>query len=185
VGNWFPDCRGGLRFVLVAGVAGLLSGCMSYGETVVYQLYRANADRCAQSEADACVAVLQSSCEAPARVCTDYVPEFKAQASRQLSQKCRANDQASCQALDAVACDNGESAVCARLDEDYARLYASCKAGNANDCESLSLSVWPKKQINLANNACKSGDKIACRVAGSSASAMKINVRKNAQFAMF
>ena len=88
--------------------------------------------------------MLQSSCEAPARVCTDYVPAFQAQASKQLSQKCRANDEAACQALDAVACDDGDAAVCDRLGEKYANLYASCKAGNANDCESLSLLVWPK-----------------------------------------
>jgi hypothetical protein len=158
---------------------------MSYGETVVYQLYQTDADRCAQNEADACVAVLQSSCDAPARVCTDYVPEFQAQASRQLSQRCQANDDASCQALDAVACDDGDSAVCARLGNDYSRLYSSCKAGNANDCESLSLSVWPKTQTDLAINACKNGDSIACRVASSSASAMTLNVNRNAQFATF
>jgi hypothetical protein len=163
----------------------MLYGCMSYGETVVYQLYQTNADRCAQNETDACVAMLQSSCEAPARVCTDYVPEFKAEASRQLSQKCSSNDQASCQALDAVACDNGDGAVCARMGQDYARLYSSCKAGNAADCESLSLSVWPRTQTNLAAGACESGDSIACRVVSSSASAMKVNVDKNAQFAMF
>jgi hypothetical protein len=158
---------------------------MSYGETVVYQLYQTNADRCAQNESDACVALLRSSCEASARVCTDYVPEFQAQASNQLSLRCRADDKASCRALDAVACDNGKSAVCARLSDDYAKLYSSCKAGNAPDCDSLSLSVWPKTQIDLANNACKSGDAIACRVAGSSTSAMKVNVDKHAQFAMF
>jgi hypothetical protein len=183
--NWFPDCRGRLRTALAVGVAGLLSGCMSYGQTVVYQLYQTNADRCAQNETDACVAMLQSSCDAPARVCTDYVPEFQAQASKQLSQKCQANDEASCRALDAVACDKGDSAVCGRLGEDYAKLYASCKAGNANDCDSLSLSVWPKTQLDIADNACKRGDTIACRVSNSSASAMKVNVNKNAQFAMF
>ena len=68
---------------------------------------------------------------------------------------------------------------------DYAKLYASCNAGNAADCESLSLSVWPKKQTELADSACKSGDSIACRVVSSSASAMKVNVDKDAQFAMF
>jgi hypothetical protein len=185
VGNRFPDCGGWLRFAIVAGLAGLLSGCMSYGETVVYQLYQTNADRCAQNETDACVAMLQSSCEAPARVCTDYVPEFQAQASQLLSQKCRANDRASCQALDAVACDGGDAAVCSRLGTEYSRLYSSCKAGSAADCESLSLSVWPKTETDLAVNACKSGDAIACRVASSSASAMKVNVDRNAQFAMF
>ena len=129
---------------MVAAAACSIAGCMSYGETVVYQLYQTNADRCAQNETDACVAMLQSSCEAPVRVCTDYVPEFQAQASKQLSQKCQANDEAACQALDAVACNNGDSAVCARLGDAYAKLYASCKAGSAADCESLSLSVWPK-----------------------------------------
>ena len=129
--------------------------------------------------------MLQSSCDAPARVCTDYVPEFQAQASNQLSKQCRANDEASCHALDAVACDDGDSAVCARLSEDYTKLYASCETGNAEDCESLSLSVWPKKQTDLARSACTSGDTIACRVASSSASAMKVNVDKNAQFAEF
>jgi hypothetical protein len=158
---------------------------MSYGETVVYQLYQTNADRCAQNETDACVALLQSKCEAPARVCTAYVPTFQAQASRQLSQKCRAGDEAACQALDAVVCDDGDSAVCARLGERYSKIYASCKAGNANDCESLSLLIWPKTQTELADSACKHGDTIACRVVSSSASAMKVNVDKNAQFAMF
>jgi hypothetical protein len=185
VGNRFPNCGDKLRLALFSAAACMLSGCMSYGETVVYQLYQTNADRCAQNETDACVAMLQSSCAAPARVCTDYVPKFQEQASNQLSRKCQANDKASCQALDAVACENGDSAVCARLSEDYAKLYSSCKAGNAPDCDSLSLSVWPKSQIDLAINACKSGDAIACRVASSSASAMKVNVDKNAQFAMF
>jgi len=185
MGNWFPNCRGCLPLALIAAAACSLSGCMSYGETVIYQLYQTNADRCAQNETDACVAMLQSSCEAPARVCTDYVPQFQAQASRQLSQKCRASDEASCRALDTVACDNGDSAVCARLGVEYAKLYASCKAGDASECESLSLSVWPKTQTDLAINACKNGDAIACRVASSSASAMKVNVDRNAQFAMF
>ncbi len=170
---------------MVAAAACSISGCMSYGETAVYQLYQTNADRCAQNETDACVAMLQSSCEAPARLCTDYVPEFQAQASMQLSQKCRANDEGACQALDAVACNNGDSAVCDRLGERYAKLYASCKAENAADCESLSLLVWPKKQTDLADKACKSGDSIACRVVNSSISAMKVNVNRNAQFAMF
>ena len=177
--------RGRLLLASVAAAAGLLSGCMSYGETVVYQLYQTNADRCAQNETDACVAMLRSSCEASARVCTDYVPEFQAQASRQLSRKCQANDEGSCRALDAVACDNGDSAVCARLSDDYAKLYSSCKADNAADCESLSLSVWPKAQTDLACNACTNGDAIACRVVSSSASAMRVNVDRNAQFAMF
>jgi hypothetical protein len=185
MGNWFPNCRGGLRLAPIAAAACLVSGCMSYGQTVVYHLYETNADRCAHNEIDACVAMLQSSCEAPAKVCTDYVPEFQARASRQLSQKCRANDQPSCQALDAVACDNGDSAVCARLGEDYTRLYSSCRAGNAADCDSLSVLVWPKKQTELADKSCKSGDSIACRVVSSSTRAMKVNVHKNAQFAMF
>jgi hypothetical protein len=183
--GWFPDCGRGLPLVVVAAAALSLAGCMPYGETVVYRLYQTNADRCTQNETDACVAVLQSSCDAPARVCTDYVPEFQTQASKQLSQKCQTDDEASCRALDAVACDKGDSAVCGRLGEDYAKLYASCKAGDANDCDSLSLSVWPKTQLDLADNACKSGDTIACRVANSSASSMKVNVNKNAQFAMF
>jgi len=103
----------------------------------------------------------------------------------QLSKQCRANDEAACQALEAVACDRGDGAVCDRLGDRYAKLYASCKQGNATDCESLSLSVWPKKQTDVADNACKSGDTIACRVVSSSASALKVNVNKNAQFAMF
>jgi len=70
----------------------------------------------AQNETDACGAMLQSSCDAPARVCTDYVPEFQAQASDQLSRECQANDEASCHALDAVACDDSDSAVCTRLE---------------------------------------------------------------------
>jgi hypothetical protein len=183
--NWFPNCRGRLPLALAAAAACSLSGCMSYGETVVYQMYQANADRCAQNETEACVAMLQSKCDAPARVCTDYVPEFQAQASRQLSQKCQASDDASCRALDTVACDNGDSAVCARLDADYAKLYSSCKSGAASDCELLSLSVWPKAQTAVAVTACENGDVIACRVASSSASAMKVNVNKNAQFATF
>jgi hypothetical protein len=183
--NWFPICRGGVALAAFVAGACSLVGCMSYGESVVYRLYQTNADRCTQNETDACVAMLQSSCDAPARVCTDYVPEFQEQASKQLSQKCQANDEAACQALDAVACDRGDGAVCDRLGNRYAKLYASCKQGNANDCESLSLSVWPKKQTEVADNACKSGDTIACRVVSSSASALKVNVNKNAQFAMF
>jgi hypothetical protein len=171
--------------VVVAAGACSIAGCMSYGESVVYRLYQTNADRCAQNETDACVAMLQSSCEAPARLCTAYVPEFQAQASKQLSQECRANDETACQALDAVACDNGDKAVCDRLSERYAKLYMSCQAGSANDCESLSLSVWPRKQTNIADSACKSGDSIACRVVSASASAMKVNVDRNAQFATF
>jgi hypothetical protein len=183
--SWLPNCGRRLPLVVVAAAALSLAGCMPYGETVVYRLYQTNADRCTQNETDACVAMLQSSCDAPARVCTDYVPEFQAQASKQLSQKCQTDDEASCRALDAVACDKGDSAVCGRLGEDYAKLYASCKAGEANDCDSLSLSVWPKTQLDIADNACKSGDTIACRVVNSSASSMKVNVNKNAQFAMF
>jgi len=158
---------------------------MSYGETVVYQLYQSNADRCAQNEAEACVAMLQSTCDAPARVCTAYVPQLQAQASKRLSQSCRQKDQAACQALDTVACDNGDSAVCARLDDQYASLYASCRANDAVDCDSLSTLVWPKMQTAQADRACKNGDTIACRVVSSSASAMKVNIDKNAQFAMF
>jgi len=75
--------------------------------------------------------------------------------------------------------------VCDRLGDRYRELYASCQQDNASDCESLSLSVWPKKQTDVADNACKSGDSIACRVVSSSASALKVNVDKNAQFAMF
>jgi hypothetical protein len=185
VGNRFPDCGGWFRLALVTGLASSLAGCMSYGQTVVYQLYQTNAERCAENETDACVAMLQSSCDAPARVCTAYVPEFQAQASRQLSRRCSANDDASCRALDAIACDNGDAAVCDRLGKDYTRLYSSCRTGNAADCESLSLSVWPRTETDLAVNACKSGDAIACRVASTSVSAMKVNVDKNVQFAMF
>ncbi|MGA8641027.1 MAG: hypothetical protein WB650_03930 [Candidatus Binatus sp.] len=183
--NWFPNCRGAFPLAVIAAAACSISGCMSYGESVAYRLYQTNADRCAQNETDACVAMLQSSCEAPARLCTAYVPAFQAQASKQLSQKCRANDEAACQALDTVACDGGDAAVCDRLGEKYANLYASCKAGDANDCESLSQLVWPKTQTDVADNACKNGDSIACRVVSSSASAMKVNVDKSAQFAMF
>ena len=183
--NWMLNCRGALPLAVIAAAACSISGCMSYGESVAYRLYQTNADRCAQNETDACVAMLQSSCEAPARLCTAYVPDFQAQASKQLSQKCQANDEASCQALDTVACDGGDASVCDRLGEKYSNLYTSCKAGNANDCESLSLYVWPKKQTEVADNACKNGDSIACRVVSSSASAMKVNVNKNAQFAMF
>jgi hypothetical protein len=174
-----------LRSFFLAAVACSLFGCMSYGETVVYQLYRNNSDRCAQNDAEACVALLQSSCGAPARVCTDYVPQFQARASAQLSQKCRSGDQASCHALDAVACDNGESAVCTRLGDEYSKLSASCKQDHAKDCDSLASLVWPKTQTDLADKACKSGDTIACRVVSSSANAMQVNVDKNAEFAMF
>ena len=107
--NWFPICRGGVGLAAIAAGACSLVGCMSYGEAVVYRLYQTNADRCAQNETDACVAMLQSSCEAPARLCTDYVPTFQAQASKQLSKQCRSNDEAACQALDAVACDRGDT----------------------------------------------------------------------------
>ena len=169
----------------VAAAACALCGCMTYGETVAYRLYQTDADRCADNEPDACVAMLQSSCDAPARVCTDYVPEFQAQASQQLSQRCQANDAASCEALEAVACDDGDSTVCAALRDDYAKLYSSCKAGNATDCESLSDSVWPKAQTDLAIDACKHGDEIACRVATSSTNALTLNVNRNAQFATF
>jgi uncharacterized protein with LGFP repeats len=158
---------------------------MSYGETVAYRLYQTDADRCADNEPDACVAMLQSSCDAPARVCTDYVPEFQAQASQQLSQRCQANDEASCEALDAVACDGGDATVCGGLRDDYAKLYSSCKAGNAADCESLSDFVWPKAQTDLAIKACKNGDEIACRVATSSTNALTLNVNRDAQFATF
>ena len=183
--NWFPICQGGVALAAIVAEACSLVGCMSYGESVVYRLYETNADRCSQNETDACVAMLQSSCDAPARLCTDYVPTFQEQASKQLSKQCRANDEAACQALDAVACDRGDASVCDRLGDRYAKLYASCQQDNASDCESLSLSVWPKKQTDVADNACKSGDSIACRVVSSSASALKVNVDKNAQFAMF
>ena len=158
---------------------------MSYGQSVVYQLYRSNSDRCAQNDAEACVALLQSSCDAPARICTEYVPQFQARASAQLSKDCNANDPAACHALDVVACDGGDSAVCARLNDEYTMLYASCREDHAADCDSLSSLVWPKAQTDLADKACKSGDSIACRVVSSSANTMKVNVDKNAQFAMF
>jgi len=183
--NWFLNCHGGLRTFLCAAAACSLFGCMSYGETVVYQLYRTNAERCAQNEAEACVAMLQSTCDAPARVCTAYVPQLQAQASKQLSQNCVAKDQTACQALDTVACDDGDSAVCTRLGDQYARLYASCEASNAADCDSLSTLVWPRTQTDQADRACRKGDSIACRVVSSSASTMKVNIDKNAQFAMF
>lgn len=185
VRNCFPNCRRGLCVSLFAAAACSLSACMSYGENVVYQLYQNNADRCAQNEAEACVAMLQSTCDAPARVCTEYAPQLQAQASKQLSQSCRAKNQPACQALDTVACDNGDSAVCARLGDQYASLYASCKADHARDCDSLSTMVWPKAQTAQAEQACKNGDTIACRVVSSSASAMKVNIDKTAQFAMF
>ena len=153
--------------------------------TVVYRLYQTNADRCAQNETDACVAVLQSSCEAPARVCTDYVPTFQAQASKRLHKSAKLTTRRRARRSTRSHASTGDAAVCDRLGERYAKLYASCKQGNANDCESLSISVWPKKLTDVADNACKSGDSIACRVLSSSASAMKVNVNKNAQFAMF
>jgi hypothetical protein len=158
---------------------------MSYGQSVVYQLYQSNSDRCMQDDAEACVALLQSTCDAPARICTEYVPQFQARASAQLSKDCSANDPAACHALDVVACDNGDSAVCAQLGDQYTKLYASCRADNAADCDSLSSLVWPATQTDQADKACKSGDSIACRVVSSSANAMKVNVDKNAQFAMF
>lgn len=176
--------RGHFAITLIA-LTGLYSGCMPYGETAVYQLYKTNADRCAQNEPDACVALLQSKCEAQANICTTSVPDMKAQASEHLSQKCQANDDASCQALDTLACDNGDAAVCSRLQTRYVRLYASCKATNPADCDSLSLAPWPKAQTDAAGEQCQRGDAIACRVANSSSSAMKVNVDRNTQFPMF
>lgn len=174
-----------LLSVGLIAAAELFSGCMSYGETAVYQLYKANADRCSQNETDACVALLQTKCEAPVRVCTSYVPDFQAQASQQLTNKCQTNDEASCQALAALACDNGDSAVCERLGARYAELYASCKAGNPGDCDSISLLTWPKTQTDSAGNTCEHGDAIACRVANANRSALNLNVDKDAQFPMF
>jgi hypothetical protein len=165
--------------------AEFLSGCMPYGETAVYQIYKTSADRCAQNETDACVALLQTKCEAPVRVCTNYVPDFQAQASQQLTKKCQDADEASCQALAAIACDNGDSAVCHRLGARYAELYASCKAGNPADCDSISLLTWPKSQTDSAGNTCQKGDTIGCRVANSSRSALNMNVDKDARFPLF
>src|SRR5882757_7378231 len=94
--------------VSLIAAAELLSGCMPYGETAVYQIYKTDADRCSQNETDACVALLQTKCEARVRVCTTYVPDFQAEASRQLTKDCQAKDEAACQALAAIACDNGD-----------------------------------------------------------------------------
>jgi len=165
--------------------ATLASGCMSYSETAVYQLYRTNAERCSQNETDACVALLQTKCEAPVRLCTSYVPDFQTQASRQLTEKCRTNDEASCQALATVACDNGDSSVCERLSARYAELYASCKTGNPADCDSISSLIWPKAQTDAAGNTCERGDLVGCRVANASRSALNPSVDKNTQFPLF
>jgi len=150
---------------------------MPYGETAVYQIYKTNAERCSQNETDACVALLQTKCEAQVRVCTVYVPDFQAEASRQLTKDCQAKDEAACQALAAIACDNGDSSVCNRL-------YSSCKAGNPADCDSISLLTWPKSQTDSAGSTCQKGDAIGCRVANSSRSA-NLNVDKDAQFPLF
>jgi hypothetical protein len=165
--------------------ATLLSGCMSYGETVVYQLYKTNSDRCSQNETDACVALLQTRCEAPVRVCTSDVPQFQAEASRQLTTKCQTNDDASCQALATFACDNGDRQACERLGARYAKLYASCKQGNPGDCDSISMLTWPKTQTDSAESTCKRGDAIGCRVADANRSALNLNVAKDAQFPLF
>src|SRR5229473_1408533 len=161
--------------------AEFLSGCMPYGETAVYQIYKTSAERCAQNETDACVALLQTKCEAPVRVCTNYVPDFQAQASQQLTKDCQNKDEAACQALAALACDNGDSSVCRRLGTRYAELYLSCKAGNPADCDSISTLTWPKSQTDSAGNTCQKGDTIGCRVANSSRSP-NLNVDKDAQF---
>jgi len=172
-----------LSFGFIAA-AELFSGCMPYGETAVYQIYKTNAERCSQNETDACVALLQTKCEAPVRVCTSYVPDFQAEASRQLTKDCQGKDEAACQALAAIACDNGDSSVCNRLGKRYAELYSSCKAGNPADCDSISLLTWPKSQTDSAGNTCQKGDAIGCRVANSSRSA-NLNVEKDAQFPLF
>jgi len=175
------------RFLSVGLIAAveLFSGCMSYSETAVYQLYKTNADRCSQNETDACVALLQTRCEAQVRVCTRYVPDFQSRASEQLTKKCQASDEASCQALAALSCDHGDSAVCDRLGARYAKLYSSCKAGNPGDCDSISMLTWPRTQTDSAGNTCKQGDAIACRVANSNRSALNLNVDKDAQFPLF
>lgn len=165
--------------------AELFSGCMSYGETAVYQLYKANADRCAQNETDACVALIQTKCEAPVQVCTSYVPGFQDEASRQLTKQCQANDETSCQALATLACDNGDSTVCERLSSRYAQLYASCKQGNPGDCDSISLLPWPKTETDSAESTCQKGDAVGCRVANAGKSALNVNVDKNTQFPLF
>jgi len=90
-----------LSFGFIAA-AELFSGCMPYGETAVYQIYKTNAERCSQNETDACVALLQTKCEAPVRVCTSYVPDFQAEASRQLTKDCQGKNEAACQALAAI-----------------------------------------------------------------------------------
>jgi hypothetical protein len=165
--------------------ATLFSGCMSYSETAVYQLYKTNADRCSQNETDACVALLQTRCEAPVRLCTSYVPDFQAQANRQLTEKCRANEEASCQALATLACDNGDRSVCERLGARYSELYESCKAGNPADCDSISTLTWPKAQTDSAGDTCNRGDVIGCRVANASNNALNPNVGKDTQFPLF
>src|SRR5260370_2655223 len=116
--------------------AELLSGCMPYGETALYQIYKTDAERCSQNETDACVALLQTKCEAPVRVCTNYVPDFQAQASQQLTKDCQNKDEAACQALAALACDHGDSSVCSTLGTRYSELYSSCKACNPSDSDS-------------------------------------------------
>ena len=165
--------------------ATLSSGCMSYSETAVYQLYRTNAERCSQNETDACVALLQTKCDAQVRLCTSYVPEFQVAASQQLTKKCQSNDEASCQALATIACDNGEAAVCERLDARYGELYVSCKQGNPADCDSISTLTWPKAKTDAAGDTCQRGDLIGCRVANASRSAPNPSVDKNTQFPLF
>jgi hypothetical protein len=174
--------------LLAAGLiaaAMLFSGCMPYSETAVYQLYKTDADRCSRNETDACVALLQTKCDAPVRLCFSYVPDFQSRASRQLTEKCRTNDEASCQALATLACDNGDSAVCERLGERYGEIYASCKQGNPTDCDLISTLMWPKAQTDSAGDTCKRGDPIGCRVANASNNALNPNVGKDAQFPLF
>lgn len=176
------------RWLLSAGLiaaAEMLSGCMPYSESAVYQIYKTNADRCSQNETDACVALLQTKCEAPVRLCTDYIPDFQTQASQQLTKKCQGGDEASCQALGAISCDSGDSAVCKRLSVRYTELYASCKAGNPAECDSISLLTWPRSQTDSAGSTCQQGDAIGCRVANSSRSGLNVDVDKNAQFPIF
>jgi hypothetical protein len=176
------------RLLFTAGLiaaAELISGCMSYEETAVYQLYKTNAERCSQNETDACVALLETRCEAAVRTCSDYVPDFQSRASRQLTEKCQAGDEASCQALAAVACDDGDRVVCERLGARYGKLYASCKQGNPADCDSISMLTWPKAQTDAAGDTCKRGDLVGCRVANASGSALNLNIDKDAHFPMF
>ena len=176
-----PNRRPALAAALFAS-AELLAGCMSYGQTVVYQLYKENADRCSRHEPEACVAVIESKCQADARVCTKYFPQLQSQASAELTTQCQTNGGPACQGLETIRCDDSDATACSMLTAKYSKLHASCKAGNLADCDTLASLPWPKAQLAAAELSCKQNDAIACRVASASRSSWKLDVDRNARF---